>query len=139
MDQQENVESSQPAEVGTLMRRIGDGLKTIAEDEVKLARIELMDELKKPLASAGAIVLGGVIALFGMGLLCATAVVALEPLVEPLWLRMLIMSAVYFVIGRVVMGVYIKRFQLDATPELPRTKREAKATVDAVKSEITHD
>jgi uncharacterized membrane protein YqjE len=139
MAQPENTESPQPAEVGTLMRRIGDGLKTIAEDEVKLARLELMEEIKKPLASAGAIVLGGVIALFGMGLLCATAVVALEPLMEPLWLRMLIMSVVYFVIGRVVMGIYMKRFQLDATPDLPRTKREAKATVEAVKSEITHD
>jgi uncharacterized membrane protein YqjE len=139
MAQTENSESPQPAEVGTLMRRIGDGLKTIAEDEVKLARLELMDEIKKPLASAGAIVLGGVIALFGVGLLCATVVVGLEPLVEPLWLRMLIMSAVYFGIGRVVMGVYMKRFQLEATPDLPRTKREAKATVEAVKSEITND
>jgi len=121
------------------MRRIGDGLKTIAEDEVKLARLELLDELKKPLASAGAIVLGGVIALFGMGLLCVTVVVALEPLVEPLWLRMLIMAAVYFAAMIVVMGIYMKRFQVDATPELPRTKREAKATVEAIKSEITDD
>ena len=139
MEQPENSESPQPAEVGTLMRRIGDGLKTIAEDEVKLARLELMEEIKKPLASAGAIVLGGVIALFGVGLLCATAVVALEPLVPALWLRMLLLSAVYFAIGRVVMHIYLKRFQVDATPELPRTKREAKATIEAVKSEITHD
>ncbi len=139
MEPQPETSQPEPAEVGSLMRRIGEGLKTIAEDEVKLARIELMDELKKPLASAGAIVLGGVIALFGVGLLCVTVVFALEPLVEPLWLRMLIMAAVYFAIGRVVMGIYMKRFELDATPELPRTKREAKATVEAVKAEITHD
>ena len=120
------------------MSRIGEGLKTIAADEVKLARLELLDELKKPLASAGAIVLGGVIALFGVGLLCATAVVALEPLIAALWLRMLLMSAVYFALGGVVMRVYVKRFQVDATPELPRTKREAKATIEAVKTEITH-
>jgi hypothetical protein len=121
------------------MRRIGDGLKTIAEDEIKLARLELLEEMKKPLASAGAIVLGGVIALFGVGLLCTTVVVALEPVIEPLWLRMVIMSVVYFALGGVVMRVYMKRFQLDATPELPRTVHEAKATVEAVKSEITND
>lgn len=138
MDRQVETAEPQPAEIGTLMSRIGDGLKTIAQDEVKLARLELLDELKKPLASAGAIVLGGVIALFGVGLLCATAVVALEPLITALWLRMLIMSAVYFALGGVVMRVYMKRFELDATPELPRTKREAKATIEAVKSEITH-
>lgn len=129
----------QPSDVSALMRRIGDGLKTIATDEVKLARLELMEEIKKPLASAGAIILGGVIALFGVGLLCATVVVALEPLVEPLWLRMIIMSAVYFGAGRLVMRVYLKRFEVEATPELPRAAREAKATVDAIKSEITHD
>jgi uncharacterized membrane protein YqjE len=137
--QVDTKESAQPAEVGDLLSRIGNGLKTIAEDEVKLARIELLEEMKKPLASAGAIVLGGVIALFGVGLLCATVVVALEPLIEPLWLRMVIMSAVYFALGGVVMRVYVKRFQLDAAPELPRTKREAKATVEAVKEEITRD
>lgn len=130
---------SPPAEVGTLMSRIGDGLKTIAVDEIKLARLELVDELKKPLASAGAIVLGGVIALFGVGLLCVTVVVALEPLIEQLWLRMLIMAGIYFAAGRVVMGIYVKRFQVEAAPDLPRAKREAKATVEAVKAEITND
>lgn len=139
MDPSAESPPSEPADVGVLMRRIGDGLKTIAEDEIKLARLELLEEIKKPLASAGAIVLGGVSALFGVGLLCTTVVVALEPLIEPLWLRMVIMSVVYFALGGVVMRVYMKRFQLDATPELPRTKYEAKATVEAVKSEITND
>lgn len=139
MEPQTENSQAEPADVGTLMGRIGDGLKSIAGDQVKLARLELLDEIKKPLASAGAIVLGGVIALFGIGLLCATVVVALEPLVEPLWLRMLIMAGVYFAAGRVVMRIYMKRFELDATPELPRTKQEAKATVQAVKSEITDD
>lgn len=139
MDEQTETRGpEQPAEVGALMRRIGDGLKTIAEDEVKLARLELLEEIKKPLASAGAIVLGGVIALFGIGLLCTTVVVALEPIVPALWLRMVIMSVVYFAAGWVVMQIYMKRFQVEATPSLPRAKREAKATVEAVKSEITH-
>lgn len=140
MDQPVETSGPQgPADIGALMRRIGDGLKTIAEDEVKLARLELKEEIKKPLASAGAIVLGGVIALFGVGLLCATAVVALEPIVPALWLRMLIMSAAYFAIGAVVMRVYVKRFQVETPPSLSRTSREAKATVQAVKSEIAHD
>lgn len=131
--------SQQPGEVGDLMRRIGDGLKTLAESQIKLAKLELLDEVKKPLASAGAIVLGGVIALFGVGLLCATAVVALEPLVGPLWLRMVIMSAVYFALGRLVMRLYTKRLQADVSPELPRAAHEAKRTVQALKAELTRD
>jgi len=137
MDERVQHESSPTGEVGELMKRIGDGLKTIATDEVKLAKIELLDELKKPLASAGAIVLGGVIAIIGVGLLCTTAVVALEPIVPALWLRMVIMSLVYFAAGAAVMRIYAKKFMNDATPELPRTTREAKRTVEAVKAEIT--
>lgn len=140
MDEQTEPRNPEaPAEVGALMRRIGDGPKTIAEDEVKLARLELMEEIKKPLASAGAIVLGGVIALFGVGLLCTTAVVALEPIVPALWLRMVIMSAVYFAVGAVVMRIYMKRFQVEAPVSLSRTTREAEATVQAIKAEVTHD
>jgi len=137
MEPELETKPSAPGEVGALMRRIGDGLKTIAEDEVKLARIELIDQLQKPLADAGAIVLGGVLAIIGVGMLCTTAVIALEPLISPLWLRMVLMSIVYFAGGTLVMKAYVKRFQSDAVPELPKTAREAKRTVAAVKAEIT--
>jgi len=121
------------------MQRIGDGLKTIASDEVKLAKVELLEELKKPLVDAGAIVLGGVIVIIGLGLLCTTAVVALEPLIPALWLRMVIMSVAYFALGYGIMVLYAKRFQSNVTPELPRTTLEAKRTVEAVKAELTDD
>jgi uncharacterized membrane protein YqjE len=139
MDQRIEAEAPQPGEVGTLLGRIGNGLKTIASDEVKLARIELIDQLKKPLADAGAIVLGGVLAIIGVGLLCTTVVVALEPLIPALWLRMVIMSVVYFVGGSAVMRLYVNRFQRDATPGAPRALLEAKRTVEAVKAEVSDD
>lgn len=141
MDEQVQRDPSPPedaGEAGELMKRIGDGLKTIAEDEVKLAKIELLDELKKPLASAGAIVLGGVIAIVGLGLLAATAVVALEPIVPALWLRLVLTSAAYFACGYAIMRAYAKKFMRDAVPELPRATREAKRTVEAVKAELTN-
>jgi hypothetical protein len=61
-------------------------------------------------------------------------VVALEPLIPPLWVRVAIMSVAYFAVGRVVMGNHKKRFELDATPERPR---EPQADVAAAESEIT--
>jgi uncharacterized membrane protein YqjE len=137
MDEQAQRQPPPPGEVGELMKRIGDGLKTIAEDEVKLAKIELLDELKKPLASAGAIVLGGVIAIVGIALLGTTVVVALEPIVPALWLRMAVMSVVYFLAGYGLMRAYAKKFLANATPELPRASREAKRTVEAVKAELS--
>jgi hypothetical protein len=135
MDPQTEPQSNQePPEIAPIVKRIGEGLKTLAQDEVELATTELFKEIKKPLASAGAIVLGGIIALVGVGLVCTTVVVALEPLIPPLWLRLAIMSVAYFAVGRVVMGIYMKRFELDATPERPR---EAQADVEAAESEIT--
>lgn len=131
------VESSQPGEVGALVERIGDGLKTIARDEVRLARVELLEQIKKPLVDAGAIVLGTLIAVIGVGLLCTTAVVALEPLIPMLWLRMAIMSLVYFTFGGAMMVLYARRFQADtASSSLPGTAEEARRTVDAVKSAV---
>ncbi len=124
--------------VGGLVQRIGGDLKAIAEDQLALARLELIDGLKEPLADAVAIVLGGVLAIIGLGLACATAVVALEPLIEPLWARMLIMSVVYMACGAIVAGVYIKQLRSDA-PSMARTKREASRTVEAIKAEVTND
>jgi len=118
-----HTEQEQGGEVSELMGRIGDGLKTIAADEMKLARLELVDEVKKPLASAGAIILSGVIAIVGIGFLCATAVAALEPLIPALWSRRL----------------YVKKLAVDPTPDTPRSVQEAKRTYQAVKEELTHD
>jgi len=134
-----HTEQEQGGEVSELMGRIGDGLKTIAADEMKLARLELVDEVKKPLASAGAIILSGVIAIVGIGFLCATAVAALEPLIPALWSRLLIMSVAYIALGRVVMRLYVKKLAVDPTPDTPRSVQEAKRTYQAVKEELTHD
>lgn len=125
--------------VGGLVQRIGGDLKAIAEDQLALARLELIDGLKEPLADAAAIVLGGVLAIIGFGLACATAVVALEPLIEPLWARMLIMSVAYMAVGALVAGVYIKQLRRDAPPSMSRTKREASRTAEAIKAEVTND
>jgi uncharacterized membrane protein YqjE len=122
--------------VGTLVSRIGDDLKTMAEDHVALARLELIEGLKEPLADAVAVLLGGMLAVFGLGLLSVAAVVALEPLIEPLWLRMVLMAIVYFVAGGALVRGYIKQLGKDTPPKLDRTKREAARTAAVIKDEL---
>lgn len=123
------------AGVGSLVSRIGDDLKTIAEDHVALARLELIEGLKEPLADAVAVLLGGMLAVFGLGLLSVAAVVALEPLIEPLWLRMVLMAIVYFVAGGALVRGYAKQLGKD-TPSLKRTKREVERTATVIKDEL---
>jgi len=130
--------SSEPSEpeLGDLIQNISDDLKVLAHDEMELARIELAKGMRRPIADAGAIILGGVVALIALGLLCTTAVVALQPLVPPLWLRMLIMSFAYFALGGLVAGRYMLRLRREGPPDMTRTVHEAQRTAQALKGEF---
>lgn len=54
---------------GDLARRIVEDLKIIARDEARLARLEIDQGLKRATADVATIVLGGIVALIGFGLL----------------------------------------------------------------------
>ncbi len=138
-----NTNPTAPSEpngkVGELLHRITDDVKTIARDEVELARMEIERTAKSAAADAAIVLLGGIVALIGLGLLCVVAVVALEPLIEPLWLRLLLMSIVYLLAGGSVAGAFAKKLGHDIKPDLDLPKREAQQTVDAVKAGLRAD
>lgn len=125
-------------DVGGLIRRINDDLKGIARDEVALARIEVTKAIKLATAEAGAIVLSGVVALIGLAMLCVAVVPALEPAIRPLWLRLVLMAAVYLGVGGGVAAVFVKRLKHDATPDLSVVQREAKRTIQTVREGLHH-
>lgn len=119
--------------IGDLLRQITADLKTIARDEVELVRLELAHAAKAAAADAAFVMLGGIVGLIGLGLLCGVAVVALEPVIDPLWARMLIMAIVYIAIGGGVAAVFAKRLRGDAIPDLDAAAGHAKRTVDSVR------
>lgn len=124
--------------VGGLLHRITDDVKTIAKDEIELAKNELSHVAKTAAAESAVIVLGGIVALIGFGMLCVAAVAALEGLIPPLWARLLIMSVVYLVAGGVLAGVFVKRLKTDIKPDLAVPIHEAKATITGVKETLAH-
>lgn len=113
--------------IGELLHRITDDVKTIASDEVELARVELSTNLRSVVIEAAIIALGAVVVLIGFGLLCTVAVVALEPLISSLAIRLLLMSVVYLVIGSVVAMMFARKL-----------KRGAQQTVQSVTEPLTH-
>jgi uncharacterized membrane protein YqjE len=127
------------SQLGDVLRRIGDDVKTIAVDELQLAKIELTRATKAAARDAAAIVLGGFVALVGFGMLCVTAVVALAPVIPPLWLRMVIMAATYLVAGSAVAGVFVKKLKEDTDPAGADSIEHAKATVEQVKRALSPD
>lgn len=120
------------------MRRAAADLKVITRDEVQLARIELAEQVKKVAAQGAAAILGGTVALIGFALLCATAVVALEPLVAPLWARMLIMAGTYLVLGFMFAAAFANRLRQDLPPRPALAEEEARVTVRRVREEVQH-
>ncbi len=119
--------------VGELLQQITDDLKAIARDEVELVRLELVHTAKAAAADAAFVLLGGIVGLIGLGLLCGVAVVALEPVIAPLWLRMLIMAIVYLAIGGGVAGAFARRLKRDAVPDLDAPVGQAKRTADRIR------
>lgn len=123
--------------VGELLHRITDDLKTLAKDELELAKDELQSSAKTAAFEGAAIVLGGVVALIGLGMLCVTAVAALGGWISALWLRLLIMAIIYMIAGAIVAGIFAKRLKTDAAPDATVPRYEAKATLSGIKQSLS--
>ena len=124
--------------VGGLIHRITDDVKTIARDELELVKHELSQTAKVAAIESGAIVLGGIVALIGFGMLCVTAVVALAGVIPPLWARLLIMAVIYLVAGGAIAAVFAKRLKEDIKPDMTVAGYEAKRTVAGIKDTLAH-
>ena len=125
-----------PGGVSDLLRGIADDVKAIFKDEAALAREELGRTAKVVGADAAAIVLAGIVALIGFGFLCTAAVVALEPLIDSLAIRLVLMAVVYLALGGGVAAYFAKKLQRDVAPTLRRTAHEAKHTITVLKEEL---
>ena len=122
--------------VGDLLHRISDDLRVLAKDELELVKGEVQHTAKTAAFESAVIVLGGVVALIGLGMLCAAAVAALAPAIPALSLRLLLMAAVYLVLGGVVAGAFAKRLGKDIKPDITIAGYEAQRTIAGVKTTL---
>jgi hypothetical protein len=137
MDKTESIPTADGTHrVGALLHRITDDLKILAKDELDLVKTEVQHSAKTAAFEGAVIVLGGIVALIGLGMLCAAAVAALAPVIPSLALRLLLMAAVYIVIGGVVAGSFAKRLSKDIKPDTTVASYEAKRTISGVKATL---
>jgi hypothetical protein len=132
------VHETREEPLGELAKRLIHDVNVLARDHVELAKVELTRGLRRAAVELAGLILGGFTALVGFALLCAAAVVALEPLIEPLWARMLLCSALYLAVGGLAVAVLMRRLKRDVTPDLPRTKLEARVTKHVLKEQVQH-
>jgi hypothetical protein len=128
--------TQEPAKVGELLKHIGEDVKTIAISELELARTKLGNYLEQTVMKAAAMILGAFVALLGFGMLCVVVVVALEPVIPALWLRLLLMAVLYMGIGGGAAYLFAKK--MANAPNLENEVDEVGQTIDKVSEGLQH-
>ena len=128
----------EPVRVAEILQDIGHDVRRIAVDEIELARGKMTGYLEELVLKAAGSIIGACVALIGLGLLCLTAVAALEPVIHPLWLRLLIMAVIYLAVGGAAAYLFAKRLAALHGPNLEHESGEVGETVEAVKKGLAH-
>jgi len=122
---------------GELMSRLSQDVSRLVRDELKLARVEVSGKAKKAGIGAGLLGGAGLLALYGLGVLIATAILALALAVDA-WLAALIVGIVLLAAAGIAALVGKKRVT-DAAPPVPeRAVENVKRDVEAVKHARDH-
>jgi uncharacterized membrane protein YqjE len=119
--------------VSELVQQLSAQTQTLVRQELALAQIELKEKGKRAGIGAGMFGGSGLFALYGLGALVATAILALSKAVDP-WLAALIVAVVLFAIAGVLALTGKKQVE-EATPAAPEQAiAEGQQTIDEVKA-----
>jgi uncharacterized membrane protein YqjE len=114
--------------VGELLTALSEQTSSLVRDEIALARAEMTDKAKHAGLGAGLFSGAGILALFGLGTLIATAILLLD-LALPTWLAALIVAVVVLT-GAGVLALVGKKQVEQAAPAAPEQ------TIDSVKRDV---
>ena len=120
------------APLGALVQRLSEQIPDLVRSEMRLAQAELTQKGKRAGLGIGMFSVAGLLALFGLATLIATAVIALS-LVVPAWAAGLIVAAVLLVAAAGA-GLAGKKEVDAATPPAPeKTIANVREDIAAVK------
>jgi uncharacterized membrane protein YqjE len=120
------VSDGEPQEpsVGELVQRASQQTADLVRQEIRLAQAEMREKGKHFGVGAGLVGGGGLVALYGIGVLLAAVVMLLATALEP-WVAALIVAVVLLIVAAILALVGRKQVE-QATPPLPE---EAVASV----------
>ena len=123
------------ASVGDLIKAMTTDLSRLVHNEVQLAQTEISAKIKQAGVGVGAFGGAGVLALYGIAVLIAAAVLGLAVVLPP-WLAALIVGIVVLAIAGVA-ALLGKRKMSEAAPVVPeRTVASVKEDVAEIKESI---
>lgn len=117
--------------LGQLVAETTQDVKTIVQDEIALAKIEVKADAQRAGKGAGMFAGAAVLGLFGLVLLLFAIVYVLVALGLKTWLAFLIVAVVLFVVAGILALIGKKAISQLKGPQ--RTIRSTKATIAAVK------
>jgi uncharacterized membrane protein YqjE len=124
--------------LGALVHDMTQQMSTLVRDEMRLAQAEMTQKGKRAGVGIGMFGGAGLVALYGVGTLLATVILALA-LVLPAWLAALIVTIVLFAVAG-VLALQGKKNVSQATPAKPEEAIEGlKEDVATVKGERGHE
>jgi hypothetical protein len=103
--------------IGELMSRLSDQTSRLIRDEIRLAQVETSAKVKHGIMGVAEFGVAGVLALYGVGLLLATAVLGLNEAL-PAWLAALIVTVVVLA-GAAVAALLGKKEVAEVGPVAP--------------------
>jgi hypothetical protein len=130
----ERASGPETASTPELVTQLSQEVSRLVRDELQLAKLEVSGKAKKAGVGIGMFGAAGVIALYGVGTLIATAVLALA-LVLDAWLAALIVAVVLLAVAGIA-AMLGRSSVREAAPPLPAeaiasTKRDVEAAKEA--------
>ena len=116
------------ASTGELLSRLSREVSQLVREELRLAQIEVTGKAKRAGLGVGMFGAAGVLALYAVGVLIATAILALALAVDA-WLAALVVGVVLLAVAGITAVLGKKRVQ-EAAPPVPSR------AVDSVKRDI---
>ncbi|WP_019144072.1 phage holin family protein [Aeromicrobium massiliense] len=121
----------QDRSTGELLSALSEQVSTLVRDEMRLARAEMSEAGKRYGIGAGMFGGAGLVALYGLGVLIAAAVLGLAAALDA-WLAALIVAVVLFAVAGVL--ALVGKKNVDKAPSFPGNRVESvKADVEAAK------
>lgn len=123
---------------GELVTRLSEQSSRLVRSELQLALTEMQQKAKHAGVGAGYFGTTGIVALFGVGGLITTTILALA-LVLPAWTAALIVTVLLFVIAGVAALVGKKRVSQATPPKPQETLDSVKRDIATVKESLQRD
>ncbi len=95
--------------IGELLKRIVRDLHAAAGAELQLTQQKMVTYLEQTVLKISVVIIGGFVAAVGLAMLCVVAVLVLQPFIQLIWMRLVLMSVVYLLVGGGAVVMFARR------------------------------